>query len=81
MRLKAHLSCTGATFDEGSAASTDKAGSTKSRVQLGGFFDGPATNTATPTAEPDVVTLSLGANDIDFEAVVEGLLPAIVGDL
>ena len=76
MKLVRHLSCTGATFDKG-LAGNDKSGSCDLGAhgecdgpQLGGFGDGPVTNGYYFVAKPDVVTLSIGANDIEFAKVV-----------
>jgi len=57
----AHFSCTGSTADNGVlGARTDK-GEFKAAPQFGPSYD---------AAQPDIVTVSLGANDIDFAAIV-----------
>ncbi|MCP9491934.1 MAG: PKD domain-containing protein [Solirubrobacteraceae bacterium MAG38_C4-C5] len=66
--LKEHLSCTGATFDAGIKGVQDKEGI--AQPQLGGFEDGPAVNQRYRDADPNLVTLSLGANDIEFAKIV-----------
>ena len=72
MRLKKHLSCTGATFDKGIAGpQTDKEFFPLPLPQVGGFKnEGDPANPAYADSKPDVVTLSIGANDIDFAKVV-----------
>ncbi len=66
--LKEHLSCTGATYDKGLAGVQDTSGVTE--PQLGGFNPGPPVNSRYLASKPDLVTLSLGANDIEFSNVV-----------
>lgn len=66
--LREHLSCTGATYNEGIAGIQPTDGVTQ--PQVGGFIPGPAINPAYQASEPDLVTLSLGANDIEFANVV-----------
>lgn len=76
-----HLSCTGATFDEGLAGVQDTGG--VSTPQIGGFPGRPAINPRYRDSDPDLVTVSIGANDIEFASVVSScfypLLTPIAG--
>ncbi|MDA0141226.1 PKD domain-containing protein [Solirubrobacter deserti] len=66
--LKEHLSCTGATFDEGLKGRQDTDG--VKEPQIGGFADGPGVNQQYVGSTPDLVTVSIGANDIQFSKIV-----------
>ena len=63
--LITHLSCTGSRADNGVLADRTDGGDFKARAQLSSAFGNPF-----DTALPDIVTISLGANDISFADVV-----------
>jgi PKD repeat protein len=63
-----HLSCTGASFDEGIAGVQPK--KDLSLSQIGGFDGANDANEHYSAANPDWVTLSLGMNDINFADAV-----------
>lgn len=68
-----HLACTGAKTDNGVLKNRVENGRVESPAQLGGLESGYDTpNPLYDVAKPDVLSLSLGANDVNFKGIVQG---------
>ncbi|MEX2253955.1 MAG: SGNH/GDSL hydrolase family protein [Acidimicrobiia bacterium] len=65
------LACTGATFDNGIAKPEVSDGTTYSPAQFGDWAKQTDLNARYDAAKPDLVLVTLGADDLNFHGVVE----------
>ena len=65
------FACTGATFAEGIAAAEVVSGTTRRPAEFGNWDTQSELNAEYDAAKPDLVIVTLGADDVDFSDIVE----------
>ena len=64
------FACTGATYLEGITAPETEDGATMRPAQFGDWSTGTDLNAAYDAADPDVVVVTLGADDVEFSSII-----------
>ena len=77
----AKFSCTGGTYDNGIRAAQVEDGFTRRTAQFGDWTTGEELNGAYDEAEPEVVLITLGANDLQWADILAAcILGSVLGD-